>query len=128
MASVNGIESNETAVNDAKFNAKNNKIGNVSFICGDVSLEVEKIFNMETSNITSVLINPPRTGCSVELKRALVKSNVDKIVYISCDPSTLARDVSYFTSKGFLLQKVQPIDMFPQTIHIETVVSMTRDN
>ena len=68
---------------------------------------------------------PPRAGCSLQTLQALAKSNAKRIVYVSCDPSTLSRDVALLQGMGYALRAVQPVDMFPQTFHVETVVLMT---
>ena len=123
-----GIEENINAVNDAKFNAKSNKISNTSFISGDVSVLLPKLLSDDANKIKSVFLNPPRTGCSTEVKKEISISKIDKIVYLSCNPSTLARDLSYFIKKGFKLEMIQPIDLFPQTMHIETIATLKRDS
>lgn len=124
---VIGIEENKNAVDDAIFNAKNNKISNTSFMSGDVSLLLPDILIESENKIKTVFLNPPRSGCTTEVKKTIAISAVNKIVYLSCNPSTLARDLNYFIKKGFTIEVIQPIDLFPQTMHIETVVSLKRN-
>ncbi|RMF95838.1 MAG: 23S rRNA (uracil(1939)-C(5))-methyltransferase RlmD [Candidatus Schekmanbacteria bacterium] len=123
---VVGIESNKDAVDDAKFNAKSNKITNISFIEGDAAEELEGA--LKKTKFDSIFINPPRSGCSTEVKKILSKAEVSKIFYLSCNPSTLARDLKQFLSKGFKIKTVQPFDLFPQTMHIETAVLLSRES
>ena len=120
-----GIELNGFAVADARDSAAENGINNASFIAGPaeavISSDEVKAFGARTA-----VLDPPRAGCDPGLVRALVESAMERIAYVSCDPATLARDISLFVSGGFDLLKVQPVDMFPYTSHIETVVSILR--
>ena len=75
-----------------------------------------------------VIVDPPRKGCSTDTLSAIIKMNPKRIVYVSCDPATLARDVRILAEEGYQPQIVQPVDLFPQTTHIETVVLMSRVN
>ncbi len=113
---VVGIECVKEAIEDAKENALRNKIENVEFICSEV----------ESSPLPSadlVVLNPPRKGCE---RSVLEKLSVKKIIYVSCDPATLARDLSILSN--YKIESVQPFDMFPQTAHVETVVSLARQD
>lgn len=115
--SVTGIEIIPEAVENATQNAKINGIENASFICADA-------MTADLGGYDLVFIDPPRKGMSPELVEKLNKSGPDAIVYVSCDPTTLARDVKMLTS--YKANTVTPVDMFPRTGHVESVVSLTR--
>lgn len=115
--SVTGIEIIPEAVENATQNAKINGIENASFICADA-------MTADLGGYDLVFIDPPRKGMSPELVEKLNKSGPDAIVYVSCDPTTLARDVKCLTA--YKADKVTPVDMFPRTGHVESVVSLTR--
>lgn len=118
---VYGIELVEDAVFNAEQNAERNAISNVSFHCG----EVQKVFSdlLQTSP-DLIVVDPPRAGLSKKVVRDILHASPRQIIYVSCNPATLARDVAMFTDKGFDIVEVQPIDMFPHTYHIETVVNL----
>ena len=111
---VYGIEVVEEAIEDAKENARINGIGNVEFILG----EVEKVLPGMGIKADVVVVDPPRKGCDENLLETLVKMKPSRIVYVSCNPSTLARDLRYLSEGGFKVEKVQPVDMFPWTLHV----------
>ena len=120
---VIGIEIVEDAVLDAKQNLKINNINNVKFICGDVTKEVSKI----KEKIDVIIVDPPRRGIDRKAIAIMKKMNPKKIVYISCNPVTMARDLSYLTDL-YDVKKVTPVairisivDMFPNTAHVECV-------
>ena len=115
-AEVLGIESVPEAIADAKRNAKSNGISNVSFRCA----RVEELIR-EVSDVDAAVLNPPRGGCELEVLRAIADSSCSRIVYVSCNPATLARDCAHLAEMGYRLIKLQPFDMFPQTMHVETV-------
>ncbi len=124
---VIGIEIVESAIKDAKENAQRNRINNVDFYSGDVGKVVPKI--LKGGCVPDVVVlDPPRKGCEAGVLDLLVKNNIKKIVYISCNPSTLARDASYLANSGFQLIKAIPVDMFPNTSHVETAALLQRDN
>ncbi|MBP1761119.1 MAG: methyltransferase, TrmA family [Firmicutes bacterium] len=117
-----GVESFKAAVKDAKRNAFNNQITNCRFIkgnCEDIIPEMEEDFNV-------VILDPPRSGCKKELIQAVIKKSPRSIIYVSCNPSTLARDLALFINTSYIVEQVQPIDMFPQTHHIECCVLLCR--
>ncbi len=116
---VVGIESVKSAIDDARANAKLNQITNCKFVLGKVEDSIDQI-----PKINIALINPPRRGCEKKVLEALYKLRPRKIVYISCDPATLARDLTYLHQLGYETHKVQPFDMFPQTSHVETCVTL----
>lgn len=116
ISKVIGIEIVDDAVRDAKENAKLNNINNVSFICGDVSKKIDLI----KDKIDVIFVDPPRKGLDKKVIGAIKKINPKKIVYISCNPVTMARDLSYLNDL-YDVKKVVPVDMFPNTAHTECV-------
>lgn len=112
-----GIECVEAATRNAEENARLNKKKNCTFLTG---LAEEKLSACEAD---VVFLNPPRKGCDPKLIQTLLQKVVKKIVYVSCDPATLARDLALL-QPGYLCTAVQPFDMFPQTMHVETVVTL----
>jgi 23S rRNA (uracil1939-C5)-methyltransferase len=113
-----GIEIEPSSVSQAKLNAELNYIDNVSFESG----EVETILPQLNINPNLVLLDPPRKGCKPEVINSLLAIKPEKIVYVSCNPATLARDLKLLCDNGdYTLQKVQPADFFPQTSHVEAV-------
>ena len=133
---VIGIESEPAAVMDARANAERNGLADkVTFVEGkveDVLAAVIKARAEEQADIiagsdkTTVVMDPPRRGCDAALLRVLVDMQPNSIVYVSCDPSTLARDVRKLADGGYRVVRVQPVDMFPWTEHVESVVLMSR--
>ena len=82
--------------------------------------------NIDMSNVKYALVDPPRKGLDTSVIELLTSNNIEHIIYVSCNPATLARDLKIFSEKGFTPVKIQPIDMFPQTAHVETVVKLER--
>ena len=122
---VIGVEYVLKAIENAKKNAIANRIGNTEFICG-ASEEVLSLLLERGERMDAVVLDPPRKGCEQQVIDAIMRSTASRIVYVSCNPSTLARDCSLLCGNGFVIHKVQPVDMFPQTAHVETVVLMSR--
>lgn len=116
---VVGIESHPQAIEDAKKNAANNGIENCTFTCGLTERLIGKY-----SNADIVMLNPPRAGCEKTVIDAIIRMRPSSVVYISCDPATLSRDLKLLHGGGFTIDAVQPVDMFPQTMHVETVVKL----
>ena len=116
---IYSIEIVESAVKDGIQTAKENNINNVQFICGDVNKELGKLIKAE--KVDSIILDPPRKGIDEESLINISKVGIEEIVYISCNPSTFARDVEILEKEGYKLVKVKPVDMFPQTSHIEVV-------
>jgi 23S rRNA (uracil1939-C5)-methyltransferase len=114
---VIGIEENGLAIEDARFNMKRNGIRNCDFVHGRVE---DVLINMKKENLDCIVLDPPRTGCRRVLNQ-MVRLNPKKIVYVSCEPTTFARDLRLLTQKGYSLQRLSLIDMFPQTYHMEVV-------
>src|SRR5690625_98172 len=123
---VYGIEIVPEAVHDAKKNAKLNDIKNTEFFVG----KAEKImpwWRMQGLNPDVIVVDPPRKGCDEKLLQAMIDMQPERIVYVSCNPSTLARDLKILETGGFETKEVQPVDMFPRTRHIETVTRLERN-
>ena len=118
-----GIEIIEKAIKDAKDNAKKNKVENVEFRCGDAAKEIRKIVEKEKADV--IVVDPPRTGLDDELLKTLLKSKAKQIIYISCNPSTLGKDL-YILKKEYEIHLVRGYDMFPNTPLVETLVELVR--
>ena len=123
---VVGIEIIPAAIENAKQNALDNGINNAEFHCGDASLVAELI--KKGYKFDAVIVDPPRKGLSSDVIEALDASNADKIVYVSCNSATLARDIALLKEKGFNAKKVTPADLFPRTIHCEAIAFLVRHN
>ena len=124
-ARVIGIEQVAPAIEDAKANAKANGITNAEFLCGNVEDVLPRLF-AQGNAIDAIVLDPPRKGCEEAALAAIAKSSANRVVYVSCNPATLARDCKYLAEHGFSLSSVRPVDMFPQTCHVESVVLMSR--
>ena len=120
---VLGIEENRTAVDDADFNAERNGIQHCYFIQGRVE---DVLSNWEREVPHLIVLDPPRAGCKTILDQ-VVRLNPRKIIYVSCEPATFARDLRLFSEKGYFLERLSLIDMFPQTYHME-VVGLLKQN
>lgn len=123
---VYGIEIVSPAIADAKKNARDNNIRNAEFIVGDAAIHMPKLYR-EGIEPQVIVIDPPRAGATPEVLEAMAKLKPDRIVYVSCNPATLARDLAILRTKGYRLEKIQPVDMFPQTMHVETVCLLTHN-
>ncbi len=123
--SVIGVELNKDAVRDAVRNAKQNGISNIRFYQGDAGeFMAEMAARREKADV--VFMDPPRSGSTEKFMEAAVKLAPERIVYISCNPETQARDLKYLTKRGYRMAEACPVDMFPFTGHVETVVLMSR--
>ena len=120
-----GVEIIPEAIEDAKINAEINGIDNAEFICGDAP-EAAEILADRGIKPDVIIVDPPRKGCASELLDTIDRMNPDRLVYISCDPATLARDCAILKEKGYEVKKVTPVDMFPKTSHVETVVLLSQ--
>ncbi|WP_109431000.1 23S rRNA (uracil(1939)-C(5))-methyltransferase RlmD [Sulfoacidibacillus thermotolerans] len=120
---VYGVESVSAAVEDAKFNARQNGLTNAHFYAGFVEQVAPQLLSSEV-HPNVILLDPPRAGCGPEVITALLQASPQRIVYISCNPATLARDLRQLVDGGYALQSVEPIDMFPQTAHVEVISSI----
>lgn len=124
---VIGVESNKDAVKDAITNAKINGVKNIRFYCDDAGEMMRKIAD-GGEHIDTVITDPPRAGCSKEFLVSCCTLAPKRIVYVSCNPETLARDCAFLTKNGYAVKKVVPVDMFPFTSHVEAVVCLTRQS
>lgn len=124
---VYSIEIVESAINDGMRTARQNGIENIEFIAGDVNKKLLELIS-SGKNIDGIIFDPPRKGIEENTLRELAKKNINEIVYISCNPSTFARDSKILMEAGYKLEKVQPVDMFPQTAHIEVVGCFSSPN
>ena len=121
---VLGIESVEEAVRNARDNAAMNDLQNCIFRAGDAALLMADLVG-ETPSGGVLTLNPPRGGCDRRVLEAAAKTAPRTLIYVSCDPETLARDLDVLSDLGFRAVTAQPVDMFPQTSHVETVVKLT---
>ncbi len=129
---VYGVEIVPQAIDDARNNAKINDITNAEFYVGKAEevlpeyyKEYEKTHNGETAHADVIVVDPPRKGCEESLLQTIVDMQPEKVVYVSCDSATLARDVKFLRAKGYELKDVTSVDQFPHTVHIETVVLLS---
>ena len=121
---VLGVEVNRDAVRDAIANAKLNNMKNIRFICADAGeFMVDMAQNGEHCDV--LLMDPPRAGSDRAFLSSAVTLAPKRIVYVSCNPETLARDLHFLTKRGYRVEKIQPVDMFPHTNHVETVVLLS---
>jgi 23S rRNA (uracil1939-C5)-methyltransferase len=120
VRTVIGIEEARSAVRDAEHNGRD--VPNAQFIRG----KTEAVLPELAQRLQAVVLDPARVGCHPAVLEALVRLSPRKVVYVSCDPSTLARDLRVLVDGGYTLDEVQPLDMFPQTYHIECVATLTR--
>ena len=122
---VIGAEIVPEAVEDAKINAKINGIENARFICADAGRAAAQL-EKEGIKPDAVILDPPRKGCTAGLIETVARMGPDRIVYVSCDPATLARDCKSFAEKGYRIESAAVYDMFPRTGNVETVCKLTR--
>jgi 23S rRNA (uracil1939-C5)-methyltransferase len=122
---VYGVEIVPEAIKDAKKNAELNKITNATFEVGK-SEDVIPAWRDQGIEPDVIVVDPPRKGCDASLIDTMIAMQPERIVYVSCNPATLARDLKLLTAGGYEMKKVQPVDMFPQTMHVECVVLMSR--
>ena len=122
---VIGVELNSDAVHDAISNCKRNKIQNARFYCGDAG-EFMQGMAQEGEKADVLFMDPPRAGSDERFLESAVKLSPKTIVYISCNPETQARDLKYLTKHGYKVKAIQPVDMFPHTAHVETVVLLSQ--
>lgn len=121
---VIGVEAVAPAVENAKKNAEENKIRNAEFFCADAAQAAEAL-RSRGIRPDVVVLDPPRKGCDPALIATVAAMAPRRVVYVSCDPATLARDLRLFAEKGYPPQKVAPVDMFPRTQHVEVIIMMT---
>lgn len=122
---VTGIELVEVAIENARFNAKENSVENARFVLGDMKDTFNDQFLQENGQPDCVITDPPRSGMHPDVVKQLANLNLKKLVYVSCNPSTMARDLKILKDV-YDVESVQPVDMFPQTYHIEAVAKLKR--
>lgn len=120
-----GVEIVPEAVKDAEENANQNTIKNARFLCADAKKAAKTLEN-EGVHPNIIIIDPPRKGCDTSLLNTISRMNPEKIIYVSCDSATLARDCAILAELGYEVKRTAPVDMFPRTVHVETVVLITR--
>ncbi len=123
VKSLIGVEIIPQAIDNAKENAALNSITNARFICDDATGAAKTLYD-EGIRPDVVILDPPRKGCSADVVKTVSDMQPDRIVYVSCDPATLARDLALFGEQGYETKKVTAVDMFPRTTHVETVVQL----
>ncbi|MDK0796454.1 23S rRNA (uracil(1939)-C(5))-methyltransferase RlmD [Clostridium perfringens] len=122
---VYGVEIIPQAIDNAWINAKENKVENVEFFVGESEVVIPDLINKGVK-ADVVVVDPPRKGCDKKLLDAITNIDAKKIVYVSCDPSTLGRDLQVLEENGYKTLEVQPVDMFPNTAHIENVALLIK--
>ncbi|EJT6665183.1 23S rRNA (uracil(1939)-C(5))-methyltransferase RlmD [Clostridium perfringens] len=122
---VYGVEIIPQAIDNAWINAKENKVENVEFFVGESEVVIPDLINKGVK-ADVVVVDPPRKGCDKKLLDAITNIDAKKIVYVSCDPSTLGRDLQVLEENGYKTLEVQPVDMFPNTSHIENVAKLIK--
>jgi len=116
-----GIEIDSESAKCARINNKKHGVSNVTIFRGDIKNILQEKFVERNINIDIIILDPPRIGCGRNVISGIIELKPEKIIYVSCNPATQARDIRYLTDKGLILRALQPIDMFPQTRHIEVV-------
>lgn len=122
---VYGVEIIPQAIDNAWINAKENNVDNVEFFVGESEVVIPNLIN-KGIKADVVVVDPPRKGCDKKLLDAISNIDAKRIVYVSCDPSTLARDLAILDQNGYKTKIIQPVDMFPHTAHVETVALLRR--
>ncbi|MDO5521647.1 MAG: 23S rRNA (uracil(1939)-C(5))-methyltransferase RlmD [bacterium] len=123
---VYGVEIVPQAIEDAKVNAKINGIDNATFLVGAAEDVVEDLYKKKEARADVVMVDPPRKGCAESLLDTIVSMGPKRVVYVSCDPATLARDLKYLREKGYVTETARAVDMFPNSMHVETVAVLSR--
>lgn len=122
---VYGVEVVGQAIEDARENARINGVTNVEFILGESETVIPKLYE-QGIKADVIVVDSPRKGCDEKLLETIINMAPKRMVYVSCNPATLARDLKYMVSNGYEVKEVQPVDQFPQTVHIESVVLVSR--
>ncbi len=123
---VRGVEIIPQAIEDAKYNAALNGFTNTEFYVGKAEEVLPTIYEKEKCRADVIVVDPPRKGCDVALLETIVKMQPQRVVYVSCDSATLARDLKWFAENGYETKCVQPVDMFSQGVHVECVARVVR--
>lgn len=121
-----GVDINKNAIKDANKNAERNGLKNYKFLAKDSKFITDKF--IEKEKIDAVVVDPPRAGLDKDVVKHISNVGIKEIVYISCNPQTLARDIKRFMDKGYQLKKIKAVDMFPQTMHVECIALLQREN
>jgi len=125
VKSAIGVEIVETAVEDAHRNQELNKLENIDFYIGAAEEVIPHLYETQGLRADVVVVDPPRKGCDETLLKTIVEMKPNRMVYVSCDPATLARDLHFLTQHGYQVEAVQPVDMFPHSVHVETVCRLS---
>ena len=123
---VRGVEIVPAAIENAKENAKLNGLENTEFFVGKAEEVLPREYKKNGVYADVIVVDPPRKGCDETLLETMIEMNPERIVYVSCDSATLARDLKYLCERGYELRKVCPVDQFGMTVHVETVVLLQR--
>lgn len=123
---VRGVEIIPAAIENAKENARLNGFDNTEFFVGKAEEVLPEQFARTGERADVIVVDPPRKGCDETLLSTIIKMQPDRVVYVSCDSATLARDLKYLCERGYELKKVCPVDMFPNTVSVETVVLLSK--
>ena len=125
-ARVHGLEIVPEAIEDAKKNAAINKVGNVDFVCA----AAEEYLPAHKDEIRAdvIVLDPPRKGMDEKALSVIADASPSRIVYVSCDSATLARDIKYLYTRGYEIKRIRCVDMFSQTVHVETAVLLQRSD
>lgn len=123
---VYGVEIVSEAIEDAKRNAELNGINNAEFAVGEAEVVIPDWYK-KGIKADVIVVDPPRKGCDESLLQTIVEMKPDRVVYVSCNPGTLARDLRFLENGGYKTIEVQPVDMFPHTMHVESVILMVRN-
>ena len=123
---VRGVEIVPAAIENAKENAKLNGLENTEFFVGKAEEVLPREYKKNGVYADVIVVDPPRKGCDETLLETMIEMNPERIVYVSCDSATLARDLKYLCERGYELRKVCPVDQFGMTVHVETVVLLSK--
>ena len=124
---VYGVEIVAPAIDNAKENAALNNVENVEFLLGESETVIPELYK-QGIKADVLVVDPPRKGCDEKLLETIVKMQPERVVYVSCNPATLARDLKYLGENGYEIREVQPVDMFPWTVHVECVCLLVRNS
>jgi len=122
---VYGVEIVKPAIQDAKKNARDNNVKNATFLVGDATAVLPRLAHQGV-HADVVVVDPPRAGCTPVVLQTFANMHPDRIVYVSCNPASLARDLAILDNLGYHAEKVQPVDMFPETSHVESVTKLVK--
>jgi 23S rRNA (uracil1939-C5)-methyltransferase len=124
VGAVVAVEGYRPAIESGKHSAQSNRIANIHWICSPVPAALAQL-KKRRERFSQIVLDPPRTGAK-GIERDLTELQAEKVLYISCNPTTLARDLAALTQQGYSLRTVQPVDLFPQTFHVEAIATLVR--